>query len=143
MRKFIRPIWGNDEKTQIIARLELENGGAPVDVSIVDTESGNPDWKIIMDEFGIEGIDANTEEEKAKFEEHKREKEDRKKENEERIKTEALFNYKVALYEIPEIQESTDRELKSKIRKAASVEAAQTYASVLVMKEMMKDGDEN
>jgi hypothetical protein len=50
-----------------------------------------------------------------------------------------LFNHKIKLFEIEEIQNSKNRKLKSKIRKAKSIEEASIFASVLVTTEVLAE----
>ena len=129
------PYWSRDDKTQVVCQFHYENGTI-LEVSVSDTEEGNPDWKEIMETFTVEEIDSITnrmkEEQAEKDEERKKEEEERA----ERFKTDALFAMKLEAFEIPEIKNSKDKTLKSKIRKAKNSTEVAAYTTILLMKEM-------
>jgi hypothetical protein len=134
-REIKHPIWNNEEKTQVKCLFEYEDGGT-FEAVVSDTEEGNPDWHEIINTFSSAGIDENTEKLLADREKRKEEHKQWKKDNEEREKNEALFACKLEAFEIPEIRESKNRELKAKIRKAKSIVEVQSYATILLMKEL-------
>jgi hypothetical protein len=134
-REIKHPYWANTEKTQVICQFHYEDGRI-LEASVMDTEEGNPDWAEIMDTFGVEGIDKATEDFGNERREAKEQQEARAKEAAEREKNDALFNIKLEVFEIPEIKDSTDREMKSRIRKAKTLTEVQIFASVLMMKEL-------
>lgn len=128
------PWWGNPEKTIVRCQFFMGNGEV-LEASVSDTEEGNPDWHEIMETFGIEEIDKRTEDlEEAHLKEHTKKKQ-WLKDQEEKEKSDALFAAKLEAFEMDPIKNSTNRELKSMIRKAKSVMEVMTYTSILVMKE--------
>lgn len=134
-REIKHPIWMNEEKTQVKCIFEYEDGGT-FEAVVSDTKEGNPDWYEIMDLFGTSGIDEFTEELKKEREKRHAREDQHRKDHEERQKNEALFACKLEAFEIEEIRASKNRELKAKIRKAKSIVEVQSYATILLMKEL-------
>ena len=134
-REIKHPVWKNEEKTQVLCIFEYEDGGQ-FEAVVSDTAEGNPDWYEIMELYTIEKIDELTQQ----LEEDRKKRRDEKaqyhKDSEERQKNEALFACKLEAFEIPEVRESKNRELKSKIRKAKSIVEVQSYTTILIMKEL-------
>ena len=62
-KKFVYkdPYWSNKENKHIIVTLEYPDGRTAT-ASIQDQDGSNPDYKAIIDEFGEELLDKNTEE---------------------------------------------------------------------------------
>ena len=59
--EFEFPYWSNKEAKHMIVTINYPNGTRAT-ASIQDNDGSNPDYKRIMEEFGEEQIDANTEE---------------------------------------------------------------------------------
>ena len=102
--------------------------------------STNEDWDAIMEKFGEEAIDeATTEEIQAKSLQEQadrlRREENSKRQAEFELQ-EALFAFKLDAFEIDLIKASTNREMKSLIRKSKSIAEAQAYTTILMMKEL-------
>jgi hypothetical protein len=53
-----------------------------------------------------------------------------------RGKQEVLFNYKLEAFEVEQIKNSKNTELKRMIRKSKSIIEVQAYATILIMKEL-------
>lgn len=134
-RKIIDPYWGNQEHTQIVCKFHYEDGRV-LDVSVVNTDGKNPDWAAILEVYSEEQITERTNRMAQERAERRKEQQDQENERRERFENEILFNHKIRLFEIEEIQNSKNRAMKAKIRKAVSPEAASVYAAVLVQQEM-------
>ena len=128
------PYWVDDRKNTVIVKFNYEDG--PTDIACINREAGNPDWQAVLDTFTLEEIDENTRKLDEQKEEEQSLKEEARKDSEQRAEGDLIFAAKLAIFEIEEIKKSTNRSLKSKIRKSKSVIEAQAYASVLIMKEM-------
>lgn len=136
-RTIKEPYWSNNDKTQVGCQFVYEDG-RHFNVVVSDTADGNPDWKEIFENFNAEEIDKNTEE---MLDRNRKQQEQREKidaENAEKMKQEILFQAKLEAFEIEEIKNSQDRDLKSKIRKSKNLTEVQAYASILIMKELEK-----
>jgi TRAP-type C4-dicarboxylate transport system substrate-binding protein len=93
----------------------------------------------LMSQNTLDAIDEFTRE---RLERHKQEREaniKKQQEKNESKRLEDLFNSKLQTFEIPEIKESTNRALKSKIRKAKNNIEMQAYATILLM-EIINEG---
>lgn len=142
-RTYRNAVWANEAKDRINCQIvvNLDDGSTQIfEAMVSQTEQGNPDWDAIMEKFGEEALDnATTEELKQK----NIEREKRSKDNEERIKREAefkrqedLFAIKLEAFELEEVKNSTNRELKAKIRKSKTAMEVQAYTTILLMKEL-------
>lgn len=127
--------WANDSKTMIFCKFHYEDGKV-VEAFVSDTQEGNPDWKEIMDSFGEEKLNENTNEYLAEINRKKDLDSQRKKELEENIKNEMLFNAKLDSFAIEEIKNSNNTFLKSKIRKAQNIMEVQAFTTILLTKEL-------
>lgn len=140
MRKeWIHPFWENASKDRVTSRLNIttDDGTFTTSVATVSKYDNdgkiNPDFQEILQQHGVEAIDVNTEE---RLDRHKKRREGeiaRQKERNETKRLEDLFNYKLQTFEIPEIKESTNRKMKSKIRKARNITEMNAYATILLM----------
>jgi hypothetical protein len=96
----------------------------------------NPDWEEIMNTIGEEKITENT---NKRNEKKLKEREAVEQERIEKEKVEALqelFETKIQAFEIEAIKKSTNRELKSKLRKAANKVEVYIYSMMIVMEEL-------
>lgn len=128
--------WSNDSKTQIFCKFHYEDGRI-LDAYISETSEGNPDWKEIIETFGVETLDKNTQNFLRELSRKRNIEKQRAKEKEETLKNEALFNAKLEAFSMEEIRGSKNTQLKSKIRKAKSMTEIHVYSSVLVALETL------
>lgn len=134
-RELKHPYWANEEKTQVIVQFHYEDGTV-LEASVMETEEGNPDWKEIFETFTTEDIDATTNRLQEERAEGEAKKEQELKDKEERRKTDMLFAMKLEAFEIPEIRNSKNRELKAKIRKSQTPIEIQAYTTILLQREL-------
>lgn len=135
-RQIINPRWGNGEKTLIIAGFRYDDGKEVV-ASITNVEGAppNPDWTEIIETFGTDVLDSNSEKSLIDHTKRKQLKSEIKAIEEERLAREALFNVKAEIFDMETVKNSTNREIKNKIRRATTINEAQIYAAVLHMLE--------
>lgn len=134
------PFWDNEDKTAVKAILQLtEEGKTTSQVLTVKKYNGddiNPDWADIMDTVGEELIDKNT---KERIEKKAKEKEAHKLRNadiENSKRLEKLFEAKLEAFEIDEIKKSTNRELKTRLRRSKSLVEVNLYSMMIMMEEI-------
>jgi len=144
-KEWKHPFWENAAKDRLTVRLNIthDDGSFSTTVARVSKydNDGNisTDYEEVVAQNTISDIDKNTEE---RLERHKKEREAKIKKQQEQNESkrlEDLFNSKLATFEIPEIKESTNRALKSKIRKAKNAVEMQAYATILLL-EIMNEG---
>ena len=115
--KFIEPRWLiPEEKKQIDVRVVDDNGNKQR--LIIPRDENNTDYKSLLLQYTIEQIQKNTDEAVRIFRESKSRDAQREKEHAERRLNEELFLAKLEAFEMDEIKNSTNRELKRKIRKS-------------------------
>jgi hypothetical protein len=81
----------------------------------------NPDYSEVISLFGIEAIDRNTDERKIKKEKEEREKQAVDEQKRKSRELEQLFNLKLQAFEIEEVKNGSDRDIRAKIRRAKNV----------------------
>lgn len=107
-----------------------------------DEKEINPDWEDILNSLTAEKIyDNTTAREKRKAEEAKQDAM-RRAEIEKSKALEALFEAKIKAFEVEEIKNSNNRQLKTKLRRAKNTVEVNIYAMMIVMEEINK-GEEN
>lgn len=153
MKREIRnPIWRNKYKESVICQIaiidddgnEVEHNGKISKFS--SDEQINPDWTALLEKYSAEDIDKFTEEfdkeQQEILEKRKRVEEEERTRRKEREAQEDLYERKLQLFELPEIKESKNRTVKSKIRKAKSeLEAVVHAARLIVQDENKKSAD--
>lgn len=135
-REIINPRWGNGDKTHIIAGFKYDDGTMlTASITNVGDAAENPDWKEIMETFGVDKIDENT---KASLDDHEARKQ-RKLEQRlldtDRDRKEALFNAKAEAFDIDLVKNSKNRAVKNKIRRASTITEVLVYTAMLHMLE--------
>lgn len=133
-REIINPRWGNQEKTQIIAKFRYDDGRELIaSISNPSEEAPNPDWVEIMEKFGAAEIDRITEEDLQGHIQRKQAKIEQRQLNIERVQKEVLFNAKAEAFDLDIVRNSTNRDLKNKIRRASSITEVYVYTALLHM----------
>lgn len=100
-------------------------------VQITSSEESD-DYKAIITEWGVERITKNT---LQRCQKKEKEKSQRRLLDEQKKRSkdlEELFTYKLSVFQTDSIKKSTNRKIKSKIRKAKSLLEAQAIATILI-----------
>lgn len=133
------PFWETAAKDRLTCRLNITHDDGSFSTSVAHVskydDNGNisKDYTEIIEQNTLEAIDKFTED---RLERHRQEREvkvNREKERNEAKRLEDLFNTKLQTFEIEEIKKSTNRKLKSKIRKAKNIIEMNAYATMLLM----------
>ena len=136
VRKIINPRWANREKTHIVAGFRYDDGREVVaSITNIPGAPPNPDWTEIMEQFGEAAIDANSKRDGDRHAKRKQDSAERRAMEMERQAREALFNVKAEIFDMDVVKNSTNRDIKNKIRRATTINEAQIYAAVLHMLE--------
>jgi|14BtaG_2_1085337.scaffolds.fasta_scaffold00057_35 hypothetical protein len=149
-KKYFNPVWVNFDKTTLEVREKTKIGKIKKEQCLVvtkwddeDETKINPLFETITNIYSIEEIDNFTE----KFNDEVKEnikKESAQREEEEEVKRlRELFNVKLDIFNISSINESSDKEMKSLIRKSKSNIEAIAFAVILMMKEMKNKDEDN
>ena len=92
----------------------------------------NADFKEVVEFLGMDVIDKSTEERLSKKSAEADMDKQKKLEQERARKLEKLFEYKLETFEIPEIKESKNRQLKSRLRRSRSIPEVNLYAMMII-----------
>jgi hypothetical protein len=137
-RTIVNPHWVNNARTVISAEFHYDDGRV-VAASISESEQSNPDLIEIKQKFTVEELEANT---RKKIQQINAERERKKQEEEARAQRklqEELFAAKLKIFEIELIKNSTNRALKSRIRKSKSDVEALAWAAALMLNEAQQE----
>jgi hypothetical protein len=138
-KDYEEPFWLNKELKQVMVIIIYPDGKRlPASVS---GEGENPDYIAIMEKFTEEEIDENTRRREERRAEEVRQRMERSKVDMQRRKDEALFEAKLEAFEIPVIKNSTNKALKTKIRRSKSAMEVMAYTVMLIQaEEALVDG---
>jgi len=123
MRLVKQPQGGRKKETHLFSKIRKD--GTPC-----------PNYREVVETVGEEKINRNTVERRQRKEKEDKEKravEDQKKKSRE---LEQLFNLKLQAFEIAEIKNSGDRNLRTRMRRAKNALEVQALASVIIAKEL-------
>jgi hypothetical protein len=132
------PIWKDKENRQIVARRLSYDGEYNV-VHINAYDAYNKDFDEILEMFGEEQLDKNTEEHRKESEEREQHHREQKEADMARAKQEVLFNMKLEAFEIEEIRNSTNRDLKKRLRKAKTPIEVQAFATLMIQEALANE----
>lgn len=94
-----------------------------------------------VESLGNDLIDDNTEKRLMRKETEPEMQKQREIEKQKAKKLEKLFEYKLETFEIPEIKDSKNRLLKSKLRRSKSIPEVNLYAMMIVKEAIDNDGE--
>ena len=140
--------WETDEREMLNCILEIEDDVGRVTRQVMklrkteDDGNDNPDFLEVVEALGEESITANTEERNARKKREAEEEKQRELEHAKARKLEQLFNYKLEAFEVDDIKNSKNRQLKSKLRRAKNKVEVDLYAIMIVMEEMKRREEE-
>ena len=132
------PYWSNKDAKHMIVTLEYEDGRKST-ASIQDKDGTNPDYQAILEEFGEEVLDANTEEGVRRRDEQVKKRLQRKETEAVRAKQEQLFGAKLQAFEIDKVKHSSNVELRRLIRKAKTPLEVTSYTTILLLDDFMNE----
>lgn len=127
------------KKDSIEAILEItEDSGRVVTQQLVIGKYGpdkkiNPDFKDVIAALGRRKITANTKERAARKQREAELEKEKIKAEQQQKEMEKLFEAKLKMLEIDEIKNTTNRKLKSKLRRSKNTVEMQMYATLIMM----------
>jgi len=133
-RTIVNPHWINNARSLISADFQYEDGRiVTANISVSDTT--NPDLIEINKKFTTEQIEENTKQKIKEISNQKTKQKEIAEAHALRKQQEELFAAKLRIFEIDTIKTSTNRVLKSKIRKSKSDVEAMAWAVALMLNE--------
>jgi hypothetical protein len=98
--------------------------------------SENTDFQEIIEQWGEESLSANTVQRNERKAAKRDEEEQRRIEKEKAKELQKLFEAKIQAFEVEQIKNSSNRILKSKLRKAQNIIEVNIYSMMIVMEEL-------
>jgi transcriptional regulator of heat shock response len=133
MKRTIKnPRWTNNARTVLSAEFHYEDGRV-LTATISDSDKGNPDLVEILANFTTEELEANT---MKAIKRQNQEMEAKRRQEEamaEKALQEELFAIKLKAFELDVVKGTTNRALKSQIRRAKSVFEVYAYTAALIL----------
>ena len=139
-RTIVNPHWVNNARTVLSAEFHYDDGRI-VNAVISDSDTSNPDLAEIIRTFDTDTLEQNTRKNIQKITADADKKRMAEEAQEERKKQEELFAAKLKIFEIDGIKNSTNRDLKSRIRRSKSDVEAMAWASALLLSEAQKEAE--
>jgi len=129
--KYKNPIWQDKANRKIVCRMLQGNGEYAV--IHIDAAGGvNADYDAIIEMFGEDELDRLTAEHDVERERQEKIRKEKAEADAMRRKQEVLFNMKLEAFEIEEIKNSQNRELKKRLRKSKTPIEVHAYATLLI-----------
>jgi hypothetical protein len=129
--KYKDPIWQDKSNKHIVCRMLQGNGDYAV-AHIVAADGVNPDFDAVLEMYGEEELDRLTAEHKSQQFQIETANKERALADQARHKQEILFNMKLEAFEIEEIKNSQNKDLKKRLRKSKTPIEVNAYATLLI-----------
>lgn len=133
-RTIVNPHWINNARTVLMAEFHYDDGRI-VSATISESDTSNPDLAEIKSKFTEAELEQNTRKKIQKMTREQEEEKQKQQAAEDRRNQEELFAAKLKIFEIDTIKDSTNRKLKSQIRKSKTALEAQAWAAALLLSE--------
>ena len=134
--------WHNEEKELVEAILVIsDDEGREINQVLTlrkfdEIGDINPDFVELLDQVGEEKIDANTAERKVQKAEEAEIQEQKQKAEQQARELEVLFDAKIKVLEVEQIKNTTNKTLKSKLRRSKNMIELNMYAQLILMEEL-------
>ena len=141
-KEWKQPFWETAARDRLTVRLNITHDDGSFSTSVAKVSKYDNDGNItsdydeVMQSNTMKEIDAFTEERLTRHKQTREANVKKQKEKNEAKRLEELFNYKLQTFEITEIKNSTNRKIKSKIRKARNTIEMTAYATILLKEEL-------
>jgi hypothetical protein len=133
MKRTIKnPHWTNNARTVMSAEFHYEDGRV-VTAVINCSDDSNPDWLEIKSKYSNEELESNTLKVIKKQQQQQQLERQHQQAMEEKKKQEELFAIKLQAFETEAVKNTTNRALKSSIRRAKSVFEVYAYTAALIL----------
>ena len=134
--------YGNDKKSLLHFVLRHEDGpqGQPGGFEphqIYDTPEHRPAWYWVHKLVGQEAINNNTSKEIDRLTSIRKKQEVAEKDQKHKVNQEELFQAKISAFEMDVVRTTTQRDLKSKIRRSKSIMELTAYVGAIIAMETM------
>lgn len=138
--KYRNPRWIDKENRRIFCEILVGDVYRPCNINVGNPSEGlvNRDFDAIMEEFGEEVLEENTQRHKETADEELKKREEMQEVHHNRMKQETLFEMKLQAFESDYIKNSDNRELKKLLRKSKTIIEVQALATILIQEQLNK-----
>lgn len=133
-RNIINPHWINNARTVLSAEFHYDDGRI-VTATISESDTSNPDLAEIKRTFSDAELEKNTRKKIQKIAIEQEEARQKEQAAIDRKNQEELFAIKLQVFEIDAVKNSTNRKLKSQIRKSKTPVEVNAWAAALLLSE--------
>jgi len=137
IRTIKNPHWINNARSVMSAEFHYSDGRVMTAV-INSNDVNNPDWVEIMDKFSKEELEENTQRAIRKIQREREAEKVREQAMADKKRQEELFAVKLQAFEVDAIKNTTNRALKSAIRRAKSTFEVYAFAAAVIMDDYNK-----
>lgn len=134
MRVIKNPHYINNARTIIACEFHYDDGRV-LTANITNVDGRNPDWIEIHTSFSKDQLEQNTARAIQRINAEKEMKAEQERAKIDKMRQEALYQLKLEAFEVPIVKESTNKKLKSQIRKAKTPFEVQAFTSALILHE--------
>jgi len=131
--------WTNDEKTAATALFVTEFDSGSQETRQVDLQIDLPDgqkcsmFAELINQLGIDAIDKSTEERKERKKNQSRNDQLILEQKKKSAELETLFSLKIQAFDIEEVRTSTNKKLRSKLRRSKNSVELSAYVALILM----------
>lgn len=134
MRTIKNPHYINNARTIVACEFHYDDGRV-LTANITNVDGRNPDWIEIHSSFSKEELERNTSRAVQRINAEKEAKAEAEKAKVDKMRQEALYQLKLEAFEVQIVKDSTNKKLKSQIRKAKTPFEVQAFTSALILHE--------
>lgn len=137
IRTIKNPHWINNARTVMSAEFHYSDGRV-VSAVINGGDVNNPDWVEIMAKFSQQELEENTQRAIRKINQQREAERAREQAMADKKRQEELFAIKLQVFELDAVKNTTNRAMKSAIRRAKNAFEVQAFTSALILEEFNK-----
>lgn len=134
-RTIVFPHWTNNARTVLAAEFRYEDGRVINAIINDPRDPNNQDAQEVFRFFTEQEIEANTVAQIRRVRQQQEQERQQREAEKMRVEQEKLFAVKLKIFEIDRVKNSTNREMKSSIRRSKSDVEAYAYAAALLLSE--------
>lgn len=133
----------NNAKDKIEVHYTTQDSSGVFVAQTSKTEKENSLWAQAHDQLTVEAMTSFTQEHIQEIDDRRRRIDEQKKAIQTEKVNDDLFKAKLEIFELPEIKDSKNRTMKSKIRKAETLNQVYIYAGAMIALETLKKEKES
>ena len=141
IRTIKNPFWTNNARTILSAEFHYSDGRV-LTAMINKGDTNNPDWNEIMAKYSEDEIEQNTQRAIRRQSQEREAVKQKEEAAKEKKRQEDLFATKLQAFEVDAVKNTSNRALKSAIRRAKNNFEVMAFTAALIMEEFNKPADD-